>query len=300
MPARGESDEMHAGDRSVAALARHQEGMVTIEQLVAAGLGRSAIAHRVAHGRLTLRHRGVYQVGPVAGSRGREMAALLACGPNALLSHHSAAEIWGIRPPHPGAIHVTVPGSGLRQRPGIEVHRTTRTHSLNAAVKDGLPLTNPARALLDIAPLLAQHDLDRATEQAQILDLATAGEIETIAAGGGRGSAALRRALHDEPTLTRSEAERRLMQLIRAARLPLPETNVRVIGHEVDMLWRGHRLVVEVDGFAYHGSRAAFERDRVRDADLQAQGHRVVRFTWRQITLGPHAVVARLAALLAP
>jgi very-short-patch-repair endonuclease len=114
-----------------------------------------------------------------------------------------------------------------------------------------------------------------------------------------RGSRALRAALDGEPALTRSEAERRLLALIRAARLPRPETNVRVEGYEVDFLWRPQRLIVEVDGFAYHSSRHAFERDRARDAALQAAGYRVVRFTWRQIAYDSHALVAQLSRLLA-
>jgi very-short-patch-repair endonuclease len=289
---------MDASDPAIAALARRQHGVVTIGQLAAAGLGRPAVKHRVARGRLTPVHRGVYQVGPLPAPLGPEMAAVLACGPDALLSHHSAAALWGIRPAHAGEVHVTIPGRDIDARPGIRVHRTNRTHSLNAAVKDGLPLTNPARTLLDIATLLPQHDLDRATEQAQILGLTTRDEIEGMLEQPVRGSRALRVALKTEPTLTRSEAERRLRRLIRAARLPRPHTNARVAGHEVDFLWPSHRLVVEVDGFAFHGSRAAFERDRVRDADLLAAGYRVVRFTWRQITCEPHAVVARLAALL--
>jgi very-short-patch-repair endonuclease len=290
----GESAET----RAVAALARRQHGVLALAQLVGAGLGRRAVARLVAKGWLTPLHRGVYQVGPVAGRWGREMAAVLAYGPSALLSHHSAAAVWGISAPNPGSVDVIVPATARRSRPGIRVHRTNRTHSLNAAVKDGLPLTNPARTLLDLAPLLPQHDLDRATEQAQVLGLASHHDIEALLDQGARGTKALRAALHDEPSLTRSEAERRFRQLIRAARLPRPETNARVAGYEVDFLWRSHRLVVEVDGFTYHGSRAAFERDRTRDADLMAAGYRVVRFTWRQITCEPHAVVAQLAALL--
>jgi very-short-patch-repair endonuclease len=289
-----EVDEMHTGDRAVAALAACQHGVVTSAQLAAAGLGSRAIAHRVAQGRLIRLHRGVYQVGPVAAPRGPEMAAVLACGEGALLSHHTAADLWGIMP-HAGDVHVTVAGEARRRRPGLQIHRSA---SLNAAVHHGLPLTTPARTLRDLAPHLPQHELDRAVEQAQILKLATLDELETAVIGRSRGSRALRRALHDEPTLTRSDAERRLLDLVRAARLPRPETNAVVLGCEVDVLWRAKRLVVEVDGFAYHSSRAAFERDRRRDAALQAAGYRVVRLTWRQITLEPHAVVAALATLL--
>jgi very-short-patch-repair endonuclease len=287
---------MHTGDRAIAALAARQHGMVTTRQLAAAGLGRRAVAHRVATGRLVRRFRGVYQVGPVLAPFGREMAAVLACGATALLSHHSAAAIWAIRPHHDGDVHVAVAGHDQRSRPGLRLHRSL---ALIAAVHDGLPLTTPARTLLDLATVLPQHQLDRATEEAQVLRLTTREELQQVL-DGRPGSAALRRALHTEPALTRSEAERRLLDLVRAARLPRPETNVVVAGHEVDLLWREHKLIVEVDGFAYHATRNAFERDRARDATLQAAGHRVIRLTWRRIAQEPHAVVARLASLMPP
>jgi very-short-patch-repair endonuclease len=280
------------GDAAVA-LAARQHGVVTTAQLVAAGVRRGAIAHRVQRGWLAPLFRGVYRVGPIAAPRGREMAAILACGTNAVLSHHTAAALWEIRP-HTGDVHVTVAGRQPRNKPGLHIHRS---HSLNAAVKDGLPLTTPARTLIDLAPHLRQHELDRATEQTQLLGLASRDEI-AAQLEKQRGVRALHAALHDEPTLTRSEAERRLLDLVREARLPRPETNAMVGGYEVDMLWRKHRLVVEVGGFAFHSGRAAFERDRRRDAALQAAGYRVVRFTWRQITRESHAVVAMLATLL--
>jgi very-short-patch-repair endonuclease len=282
--------EMHTGDEAIARLAARQHGVVTTAQLAAAGLGPRAVAHRVARGRLVRLHRGVYQVGPLAAPLGDEMAAALATG--GVLSHQTAAAIWGIRP-HTGLIHITVTGEAPRPRPGLRIHRS---HSLNAAVQDGLPLTTPARTLQDLATVLPQHELDRATEQAQVLRLATRHEV--AAQPGRRGSRALRAALREEPTITRSEAERRLLALIKAARLPPPETNVTVHGFEVDLLWRSERLIVEVDGFAFHSTRHAFERDRARDAALQTAGYRVIRFTWRQISDEPHAVVAQLAALL--
>ncbi len=218
------------------------------------------------------------------------MAAVLATG--GILSHHSAAKIWGIRP-HDGAIDITVTGPAVRSRPGLRIHRA---RSLDAAVQDGLPLTTPARTLHDLAGCLGQPELDRAVEQAQVLRLATREEI--AARLPRRGRRALTAALYDDPQLTRSAAERRLLALIRQARLPRPETNVRVQGYEVDLLWRRQRLIVEVDGFAYHSTRHAFERDRARDATLQAAGYRVVRITWRQIVNDSHALVAQLTRLI--
>jgi very-short-patch-repair endonuclease len=136
----------------------------------------------------------------------------------------------------------------------------------------------------DLAPLVSERDRDRAVEQAIILRLPGRDALE---------------ALQEQPSLTRSEAEARLLELIRAAELPRPLTNVRVHGYEVDLYWPAHGLVLEVDGFAYHSNRAAFERDRLRDARLQAHGVRVSRVTWRQIAGTPEAVLARLAGALA-
>jgi very-short-patch-repair endonuclease len=282
-----EIDELPVGDAAITRLARGQQGVVTTRQLEAAGLGRHAVAHRVANGRLIRMHRGVYQVGPIAGPYGLEMAAVLATG--GALSHHTAAGLWGFRAPHDGDPHVTVQGRDARSRAGLRVHRSA---SLNAAVHNGLPLTTPAKTLHDLAPLITQGELDRAVEEAVIRGLAKPEELTT--------RPALRRATIEEPQITKSEAERRLRSLIRAARLPRPHTNIRVAGWEVDAFWPANNLVVEVDGFAYHGNRAAFERDRRKDAALVTAGYRVIRITWRQIVYEAHAVVALLARLLPP
>jgi very-short-patch-repair endonuclease len=287
----GEWGEMHVGDPAIVALARRQHGIVTVAQLLEAGFSRSAVSHRVRRGWLVAVFRGVYQVGPVRAPRGLEMAAVLATG--GVLSHHSAAAVWGIRA-HDGDVHVSVSGRDQRPRPGLRIHRSC---SVNAAVHDGLPLTTPTRTIHDLAACLPQHELDRAVEQAQILRLATPDEI--AADMPRRGRPALRAALNHEPQLTRSEAERRLLAIIKAARLPRPDTNVRVEGYEVDLFWPDQGLIVEVDGYAYHSTRQAFERDRARDAALQAAGYRVVRFTWRQIVHEPLAVVVQLSRLLA-
>jgi very-short-patch-repair endonuclease len=203
------------------------------------------------------------------------MAAVLATG--GVLSHHSAAAVWGFRRPHDGDVHVTTT-KPARSRAGIRVHRSA---SLQAAVHHNLPLTPAARTLRDLAPLLPTSEYDRAVEEAQVRWLVP-------------------KRPGDEPRFTRSEGERRLLKLVRAARLPLPLTNTKVAGWEVDAFWPEHKLIVEIDGYAFHGHRGAFERDRRKDAALTAAGYHVVRFTWRQLEREPHAVVARLAQLLPP
>jgi very-short-patch-repair endonuclease len=228
------------------------------------------------------------------------MAATLAVGHGALLSHYPAAVLWGLRPARPGPIDVTVPGRETRDRDGIRTH-VAHLHTRDAMRREGIPVTSPARTLLDLATTATQRDLDRAVEEAQIHRLASDHALNEQFSRypRHRGTAALRKAIRTDPSLTRSEAERRLLELIRAARLLMPEANARLNGYEVDFLWREQRLIVEVDGYAFHSSRRSFERDRRRDADMAAAGWRVVRVTWRQLTEEPEAVIAALAAALA-
>jgi len=293
-----------SADRALAAIATSQRGLVTRDQLLTLGLGRGAIAHRVSGGRLHRLHRGVYLVGhaavPVLAS---ELAAVLACSPDALLSHRSAAWLWRLARRPDGEIDVTVVGRNGGRRPGVRVHETRALEPFERAEREGIPVTTPARTLLDLAEMVSLRELERALDEARIRRLVRRSQLTGVLdrRRGRNGAAALSALLDREgdPTLTRSEAEERMLALVRAARLPPPQVNSRAGGHEVDLLWAAQRLVVEVDGYAYHSSRAAFERDRLRDADLHAAGLQVMRFTWRQLLDGPEAVVARLAAALA-
>ena len=291
---------MGSVDEQIAALARRQHGVVSTAQLAQLGVSRDAIRHRVRRRLLVALHHGVYRLGPTHSPLASPMAATLACGPTAVLSHHSAAALLGIRRPQPGPIHVTVTRGHARKRKGLVIHRTRSLRADEVTTFKGIPTTTAARVLLDIAPDLNRKHLARAIEEAQIqghldhLSLADA----VSQAHGHRGVAALRAASPTEVRMTRSEAERRLIELIDAAELPRPQTNVKVAGYEVDLLWPAERLIVEVDGFAFHGSREAFERDRERDAELSALGFRVARVTWRQLVDTPEALVARLARSL--
>ena len=157
-------------------------------------------------------------------------------------------------------------------------------------------MTSPARTLVDLAATASTPNLERALNEARVLRLLRPGELDAPA--GARGARRLRALLDDTTTFTRSEAERRLVALVLKAQLPRPRTNTRVGGFEVDAHWPDHRLVVEVDGYATHAGKRAFERDRHRDAILQTAGHRVLRLTWRQLTTEPEATAARLAVLL--
>lgn len=301
--ARRERARAHPDER-VAAIAVRQHGLVTLAQLRAAGLRRGAVALRVRAGRLHPVHRGVFAVGtPPLAPLAREAAALLACGPGAVVSHDSAALLWGIaeRPRRP--VHITVRGPHRRRHEGVRPHIAPTLADEDVDRRHGLPLTSVPRTLLDLAASLGERDLRWAVEEARVQRLLRDGELAAVLDRypRRRGAARVRRVaagIEREPVLTRSEAERRLLDLLRSARLPLPRANAGLRGSERDFHWDRHRLVVEVDGFASHGTRSAFERDRRRDAELQAAGLRAVRITWRQLVDEREAVVALLARLL--
>ena len=287
-------------DDSVVVLARRQHGAVSTAQLNAAGLGPNAIAGRVERGWLRRVHQGVYVVGPLESGLTRPAAALLAAGEQAALSHRTAAVIWGLlteRPADP--VDVTLLNARGSKRHGVRYHHHPTIQAADLRHRHGLRLTAPARTLLDLAAT-SPRELDEALNEARILRLVTPKDLASLLdrCPRHRGVRVLRDAVAKGPDLTRSEAERRLLALIRAAGLPPPRTNVRVAGYEVDLYWPDHHLVVEFDGWAYHSSRAAFERDRRRDADLQLAGQRVLRVTHQMLTRGRDALIARFAVAL--
>jgi very-short-patch-repair endonuclease len=290
-------------DRGLWQLARRQHGALATWQLIAAGLSAAQISRLVARGWLRRAHRGVYLVGPIHGPLARLMAATLAVGAGALLSHRSATELWGVGPALYGGVEVTSVGRRGLSRDGITVHSARRLDPADVTTHHGIPVTAPGRTLLDLATVVGRRDLARAVEQAEVLDLLRGDWLDPLLTRNPRhrGTKALRAATRaaDAPAMTRSEAERRLLELVRAAGLPAPEVNRRLHGYEVDFSWPAHRLVAEVDGYAFHSSRSSFERDRRRDAHLIASGYRVIRITWRRLTGEPEAVVAVLAGALA-
>lgn len=256
----------------------------------------------VKSGRLHGLHRGVYRVGPVVAAHGDVMAAVLACGPSAVVSHRSAARLWAVvsdsvRSP---TVEVIVRGCDRRQ-PGIRIHRIATLEDDEVTRLDAIPVTAPARTLYDLAAVVRPRTLERAVAEALARRLTDADRIAALIVRHpkGPGVRALRAMLErGRPALTRSEAEERFLALLRKARLEPPEVNVLVAGFEVDFLWRSEGLVTEIDGFAFHSSPHAFERDRRRDAVLAAEGLNVVRVTWRQLVKEPEAVVVRLARAL--
>jgi very-short-patch-repair endonuclease len=281
---------VHSWDVEIAVFAARQHGVVARAQLEALGLGRGAIAHRVAAGRLHRVHRGVYAVGhPILTANGRRMAAVLACGPDAALSHASAAALWEIRPTSATRIDVTVRSAGGRaRRPNLRVHRASGLLDDEVTEHQAIRVTTPARTLLDLASSLPRRTLERALDQAAINELfdLTALQAAVDRHRGEPGSAALDTALHEHEagtTLTKSELEERMLALCDHHRLPRPQVNAWVENLEVDFLFAAQRLVVEADSYRYHRSRRAFERDRERDAILARAGYRTLRFTDRQM-----------------
>lgn len=255
-------------------------------------------------GRLHRIHRGVYAVGHTADAPlAREAAALLACGDGAVLSHRSAGALWGLADRPVAVVEATIVGRDCGARPGVRVRRARRIADEDVLMRSGLRVTSPARTLVDLAAVLGERGLRRAVNEALVAGLADEGDLQAalVRSPGRRGGPRVRRLLAETygPSITRSEAERRLLELLALAGLSTPETNVKVGGYEVDVLWRAERLVVEVDGYAFHGTRTAFERDRLRDAELQASGLAVLRVTWRQIVDTPETTVARIARVLA-
>ena len=297
----------HSGRPSevqVATLASAQYGVVAHRQLVELGFSPSAIARRLRAGRLHRIHLGVFAVGHQSVSqRGRWLAAVLACGPDALLSHSPAGTLWDLCPTGRATVDVTVPGRTRRGQSGIAVHNVRRVEAQDRTVRDGIPVTTVARTLLDLAEVVRPRELERAFEHAERLRLLDVTAIEDVCrrSRGRRGLRPLGALLaeHRDPApATRSELERRFLDLCRTADLPRPSVNAVVAGYEVDMLWSQRRVVVELDGYAFHHTRAAFERDRARDATLQLGRYRVVRVTHRRLQCEPAAVVAILRSLL--
>jgi very-short-patch-repair endonuclease/predicted transcriptional regulator of viral defense system len=287
-------------ERELGQLARKQHGVLSLRQLLAAGLSKRTVRRRLEAGRLRLLHRGVYAHGTgEIDVRGAWLAAVLACGEGATLSHHSAAALWGLSPNRPGLIEVSA-GRG-RSRPGIRVHEGG-IHRDERTVVNGIPVTTVARTLFDLAEITDERAVESAFDEADRLGLLRMRSLEAVCARG-HGRRALRvirplvdAALRSEPT--RSPLEDIFVRFCREHDLPPPQTNVLLLGHEVDAYWPDARLVVESDSWSFHRHRAAFERDRARDAAMQAEGYRVLRVTSRRLEDEPKPLASELRRLL--
>jgi predicted transcriptional regulator of viral defense system len=298
--------ERRPPDAALAELAARQWGVVSLAQLRALGIGARAAQKRAQAGRLRRVHRSVYAVGgAVLPREGRWLAAVMAAGPGAVLSHVSAAVHWNLLNYEPPRPEVTAPAS-RRGAPGIRLHRSHSLDAQDTTNHGGIPTTTVHRTLLDIAAQVPQHHLDRALAQAERLRLYDhRAIIETIArANGHRGTKRLSQAIQGDPQFTRGELEARMRKLARDCGLPQPTFNYTLDvpdhpGLEVDCYFPTHRVVIETDGWETHRTRHACESDRAKDAALTAAGYIVLRFTWRQLRDEPATVADRIRAVLA-
>lgn len=225
------------------------------------------------------------------------MAAVLACGPDAVLSHHSAAELWGLLPPRAHPVEISVP-AGIRRHDGIAVHRRTAPVLANITLRHGIPVTNVALTLTDIAARISRGRLEGAINEADTCDLTDPERLRALVEALPRvpGRGVVRRTL-DRRTfqLTRSQLERRFRPIARRVGLPPPDTRVSLNGYEVDFFWPDLGLVVETDGLRYHRTPASQARDRERDQAHTAAGLTPLRFTHEQVAFEPARVEATLS-----
>lgn len=287
-------------DRAIGRLAEGQHGVVGKAQLLELGLGTGAIKHRIRLGRLRPVHRGIYTVGHGLLTRdGRWMAAVMACGTDAVLSHRAAASLWGIR--GGDLIEVTAPGARHR-RTGIRLHRAVLPTDERTAHR-GIPTTTVPRTLLDLSAVVHPDQLRSALRQAEQLRLTDPLWLGDLVERYPRrpGLAAVRALIEDARRglgVTRSELEDLFQAFILRAGLPRPKTNVLIEGFEVDCAWPEQRLIVELDSRTHHDTTPTFEEDRRRDRILSAAGWRVIRITWRQLVDTPALLEADLRKLL--
>jgi very-short-patch-repair endonuclease len=294
----------HDLDKAIAVLAGRQHGRVARRQLLALGLGTEAIKYRLARSWLHEEYRGVYALGHAAPTReGRWMAAVLAGGPDAKLSHGPAAALWAIRSSGASLIDVTTPRS-QRPRRGIRFHRSPLPED-EVTVHDGIPVTTVPRTLFDLAAVLTPRQLERTLGEAEVLRLWDELSLLDLLQRYPRrhGSRTVRAVLdlrEAGATITRSELEVLFLEFVDRTGLRRPETNQEIEGFEVDCVWRAERAVVELDARSTHATIAAFERDRERDRVLLAAGWRTVRVTWKQLQFAADRLEADLRRLLRP
>ena len=281
----GGKRKVHAPDEAILDLARRQHGVLARRQLLERGVGPDAIDFRLRRGRLLPLHRAVYAAGHDALTReGRWMAAVLAGGPGAVLSHRPAAGLWGIAAI--SGLEVTVPKQ--RRSAGRIGLRVTRLPADEITLRSGIPVTTVPRTLLDLATILRPRQLERAMNEAETQRLLDDLSLHDLLARYPRrpGTPAIRALLAARAagaTVTRSDLEVKFLEFVDEFGFPIPQTNQWIEGFEIDCLWREQRLAVELDGRAFHDTLQAYERDRERDRLLQAAGWRPIRVTWRQL-----------------
>ncbi len=287
-------------DKAIAALARKQHGYITRRQLLALGMGQGEIKYRIKTGSLIPVYAGVYAVGHVPlGQEARAHAAVLACGDGAVLSHGSAAALWKYVRRWPREFEVTARFD--RRRRGIKVHRSKTLTRRDLTRQLGVPVTSPARTLLDMAPRFKNDAaLRRFVNDARLTHTFHLGALAELLGRHPRHPATKRltQFVQARGGPTRSEFEDRFSDFARRYGLPAPVVNTYVLGHEVDVLFPDHRVIVELDGWEFHSDRGAFESDRDRDADRLAAGFLTVRITTERFETAPAREAKRLHKIL--
>ena len=299
---------MESIDGEISQIAVRQRGLISLEQLRRLGISKDAASKRVAAGRLYRVHEGVFAVGyPLLSSHGRRLAAVLACGPNAVLSHRSAAALWGLREDRRTSIDVTAPNRRGRIPRCIDAHRDGALTGVDRTVLHGIPCTTVPRTLLDLAAVIPVWELKKAISEAEVLRLLDHAAVRQLIkrSRGRRGVARLRMLLDDIHPLTkrtRSEMERLFLDMCARACLPEPEVNVKldVDGRrlEPDFFWRDVGLIIEADSRRYHDTDSAFQSDRRREQRLLLAGWRVARCTWEQVEREPRDLAETIRRLL--
>jgi very-short-patch-repair endonuclease len=288
----------------LAALADCQHGVVARRQLLDAGVSGSMVDRWIERRRILPLHRGVYAVGHRRLRReGHWLAAVLAAGPGAALSHREAAALHGLRAAARTTVDVTV--AAQRRVAGVQVHRA-RLDRADVTEVDAIPVTTIARTLVDLADVVAPHALRKALDEAERSNRLDVPGIEAVLrrtrGRNGMGHASVRAALSElartGTTLTLSELEDRFVALLDAHRIARPATNVLVEGYLVDACWPHARVVVELDGYGAHSGRRAFQDDRTRANDLQVRGYVVLRFTHDDVVRRPAETAGRIARAL--
>jgi very-short-patch-repair endonuclease/predicted transcriptional regulator of viral defense system len=284
-------------DRLIAGHAARQHGHVTRQQLLDLGASSHAINHRLRAGRLIRVHVGVYAVGHLPATPiGKAAAAVLACGPGALLSHGSAAALWGFQKGWPRAIDVTAKSD--RRRPGIQIHRSSTLSRRDATTHHGIRVTSPARTAYDISRDLTDHQLTRTVNDALLSNYLKLSDLAELLQRHPKRDPRLATYL-EANSITRSMLEDAFTAFLGRFALPKARLNTHINGREVDALFETAGLIVELDGFGFHSSRASFEDDRERDAEMLVHGLPTVRVTWERLTNSPEHEAERLRAILA-
>ena len=288
---------------ALAALAKRQHGVVSIRQLTGPlGYSKAAVHRAVKAGRLHQLYRGVFAVGHTGMSFDAQcLAAVLACSPDALLSHVSAAWLWGLTKTSPLPASVTAPGY-RKPRPPLRLHEARSLAAEDRELREGIPVTSLPRTLLDLAATVRFEWLEKMVERSEDLELFDLSVVDSLLERtvGHPGHGRLRKAiaLYKPSSFTRSSLERHFLELCLEAGLPQPRTNFVVHGFELDCYWPEFRFAVELDVFETHGTRAAFERDRIRQEELLLHGIAMTRVTGPRLERERRQVMARIRRLL--